>query len=468
MRLEFHQLEHRLEHLRVRRPDRQRRLLASLATSGQQTPIVVVQAEQPDRYLIIDGYQRIAALQQLGRDTVEAVVWSLSEVEALLLDRSMRSGDHETALEEGWLLVELEQRFNYGLEELARRFDRSTSWVSRRMGLVELLPESVQQQVRGGAIAAHVAMKFLVPVARSRPDDCRRMAEGFARYRLSSREAGQLYAAWRTSTAAVRERLLNEEQGKRRKPNIRHRVVHIHAAPCIAKARTNTAQPIQKRLQRLHTSAQHSSELRQIATWVPFSFRTADISLNVLTDMTGIKCNTISAGALLELSGASDEHELLDVRAPEYASAPFSSARLTPLNELNIEIYRRQHNPGACPPDAGIGKRPCCQPRWHGTFLAIVYHCRSGRLRKWRHAGVEASFIPHHSFRMQSKRPDQFITVAATMFDVVSKSGREKFTRMRLTQMERNYLGMLTSLQVRGITAPTDLRVIRPQKGVLP
>jgi ParB/RepB/Spo0J family partition protein len=212
MRLELHQLEHRLEHLRVRRPERQRRLLASLAASGQQTPIVVVQAEQPERYLIIDGYQRIAALQQLGRDTVEAVVWSLSEVEALLLDRSMRSGDHETALEEGWLLVELEQRFNYGLEELARRFDRSTSWVSRRMGLVELLPESVQQQVRDGAIAAQVAMKFLVPVARSRPEDCRRMAEGIARYRLSSREAGQLYAAWRTSTAAVRERLLNEPQ----------------------------------------------------------------------------------------------------------------------------------------------------------------------------------------------------------------------------------------------------------------
>jgi hypothetical protein len=57
------------------------------------------------------------------------------------------------------------------------------------MGLVELLPESVQQQVRDGAIAAHVAMKFLVPVARSKPEDSRRMAEGFARYRLSSREA---------------------------------------------------------------------------------------------------------------------------------------------------------------------------------------------------------------------------------------------------------------------------------------
>ena len=87
MQLEFHQLDRRWEHLRVRRPHRQRRLMASLAESGQQTPIVVVAAEgQPGRYLVIDGYKRIAALEQLGRDTVEAVVWPMGEAEALLLD----------------------------------------------------------------------------------------------------------------------------------------------------------------------------------------------------------------------------------------------------------------------------------------------------------------------------------------------------------------------------------------------
>jgi ParB-like chromosome segregation protein Spo0J len=70
MQLKFHQLDRRWEHLRVRHPARQRRLLASLVDSGQQTPIVVVAAEdQADRYVVIDGYKRIAALQQLGRDT---------------------------------------------------------------------------------------------------------------------------------------------------------------------------------------------------------------------------------------------------------------------------------------------------------------------------------------------------------------------------------------------------------------
>src|ERR1022692_1420632 len=109
MQLEFHQLERRWEHLRVRSPQRQRRLLASLAESGQQTPIVVVAAEgQPDRYLVIDVYQRIGALQQLGKDIVEAVVWPLSETEALLLDRSMhwsRSEEHTSELQSPCNLV---------------------------------------------------------------------------------------------------------------------------------------------------------------------------------------------------------------------------------------------------------------------------------------------------------------------------------------------------------------------------
>jgi len=210
MQLEFHQLDRRWEHLRVRHPQRQRRLLASLAEVGQQTPIVVVAAAgEADRYLVIDGYKRIAALQQLGRDTVEAVVWPMSDAEALLLDRSLRLSEQETALEQGWLLQELEQRFGYGLEELARRFDRSVSWVSRRLALVELLPEAIQQQVREGKISAHIAMKFLVPVARINLEDCERMATVFAQHHCESREAGQLYAAWRNGSAAIRKRILD-------------------------------------------------------------------------------------------------------------------------------------------------------------------------------------------------------------------------------------------------------------------
>jgi hypothetical protein len=82
------------------------------------------------------------------------------------------------------------------------------SWVSRRLALVELLPEAIQQLVREGQVSAQVAMKYLVPVARISLDDCERMAAAFAEHHCDTREAGQLYAAWRDALRPVRERLL--------------------------------------------------------------------------------------------------------------------------------------------------------------------------------------------------------------------------------------------------------------------
>ena len=213
MQLEFHQLERRGEHLRVQSAPQLQRLLASLLSYGQQTPIIVVPLEgEPNRYEVIDGHKRTAALQQLGRDTVEAVIWPMTEAEALILDRSSRWSKRESALEEGWLLADLQQRFGDGVEELARQFDRSVSWVARRLALVELLPQSVQQQVRTGEISAQVAMKYLLPVARSSLADCRQMAAAFARCKFSTRQAAQLYAAWRQASPQIRQRILEQPQ----------------------------------------------------------------------------------------------------------------------------------------------------------------------------------------------------------------------------------------------------------------
>src|SRR3989475_9716953 len=97
MQLEFHQLDRRWEHLRVRHAARQRRLLASLAEAGQQTPIVGGAAEgQADRYVVIDGYKRVAALEQLGRGTVGAGGGPVSEAAAGLLDPPPPPAQHRT------------------------------------------------------------------------------------------------------------------------------------------------------------------------------------------------------------------------------------------------------------------------------------------------------------------------------------------------------------------------------------
>ena len=130
----------------------------------------------------------------------------------LLLPRSQRMSPQESALEQGWLLSEMERCFSYSLDELARRFDRSISWVSRRLALVELLPDAVQRHVREGNIAAQIAMKYLVPVARVSAEDCERIANVFVKHRCDARQAAQLYTAWREGSRVVRARILTEPE----------------------------------------------------------------------------------------------------------------------------------------------------------------------------------------------------------------------------------------------------------------
>ena len=169
MEVELHQLLLRYERLRKHHPRAERTLLASLAEIGQQTPVVVV--AEAERFVLIDGYKRVRALRRLAHDVVLVTRWELEEVEALLLERGLRRGS-EDALDQAWLLGQLQERFGYSLEELARRFEHNKSWVSGRLALIQTLPESIQEQVRLGALSAHAAMKYLVPLARANAAAC--------------------------------------------------------------------------------------------------------------------------------------------------------------------------------------------------------------------------------------------------------------------------------------------------------
>lgn len=209
MELEFHQLDLRYEHLRRRSPEREKRLLSSLALTGQQTPIVVVGGERVSR-VVVGGHKRVRALRQLKADTVLATSWELGEAEALVLERLMRASGSDDAFEQGWLLRELEGRFGLSHEELARRFDKSQSWVSRRLSLVKKLPPELQRRVQQGQLVPHAAMKYLVPMARANRKACLRLVENLGKKRPSSRQMGALYGAWLAGEEEQRERIVSE------------------------------------------------------------------------------------------------------------------------------------------------------------------------------------------------------------------------------------------------------------------
>lgn len=210
MDLELHQLDLRYQALRRRSSRKERAVLASVAAIGQQSPVVVVPGDRSA--VLVDGYKRVRALRQLGRDVVQAVSWPMPQAEALLLERLMRNAEADSALEQGWLIQELSERCGLPLTELAKRFDKSPSWASRRLQLVRELPESIQELVRAGRLQAHAAMKHFVPLARASREDAEAVARACGAGQFSTRDVAAICAAWRGGTQATRELILKSPE----------------------------------------------------------------------------------------------------------------------------------------------------------------------------------------------------------------------------------------------------------------
>jgi ParB-like chromosome segregation protein Spo0J len=204
--VDLHQLELRHRDLRIHDGKQRRRMIGSVAEIGQQVPVIVIR--DAERYVLIDGYLRVEALRRLHRDAVIATAWSLSEVEALVHHRHLAVA-RRTALEDAWLLGRLRD-CGLPLDELARRLCRSKSWVSHRLGLLDELATAAQERVRAGAVPPRAAMRYLVPFARANKRQCEQLLAGLGDTRVSDREVGALYLAWRRADRAGKERIVAE------------------------------------------------------------------------------------------------------------------------------------------------------------------------------------------------------------------------------------------------------------------
>jgi ParB/RepB/Spo0J family partition protein len=208
--LNLEALDLKYARLSVRRPAAERRLLASLGETGQQSPVVVVASREAGRYTVVDGHKRVHALKRLKADVVKAAVWELPEDTALATAYHMWASGRRDVFEEGWLVAELHRNFKWSLGEVASRLVRSKSWVSKRLALVEELPDWMAEEVASGRLGAHAAANYLVPLTRVNGEDGRRLAERIVGLGLTNRQLGELYASYRTSSAAARRKIVDD------------------------------------------------------------------------------------------------------------------------------------------------------------------------------------------------------------------------------------------------------------------
>ena len=206
--LELRFLARPYEDLRLRVAAREREILASLEKHGQQHPILVV-AGPGELFTVVDGHVRVRALKRLGRDLVRAQILGGAVVEALVHVQVGLSQRRLVPLEEAWLIRELIDNQGISIRDVAARFSRTTAWVSGRLELLRDLPEPIQDLVVRGRLGAHVAQRVLLPMARMNRAHAESVAGALVSTDATSREAQELLAHYRKSTAHARQLLVS-------------------------------------------------------------------------------------------------------------------------------------------------------------------------------------------------------------------------------------------------------------------
>ncbi|MFC1835437.1 ParB/RepB/Spo0J family partition protein [Thermodesulfobacteriota bacterium] len=204
--IELNALDLRYAHTRVSNRRTQDSMTRSIERYGQLNPVVVV--ARHERPVLVDGYLRVGSLETLGRDTVIADVSEIDECRALLQVLSATRRRQWKAVEQAWIIREIKERFDAPLRQIARDIGHDVSWVSRRLALIDDLPEDLLGAVLGGHVSAWAAGRVLAPLARANKEHAEKLIENPADNPLSTRQLSEFFEHYQRSGKRERNRMI--------------------------------------------------------------------------------------------------------------------------------------------------------------------------------------------------------------------------------------------------------------------
>ncbi len=154
------ELDTALSVFRLIRPDQIKIMVQSMGRLGQLQPVIIQKCKSI--YQIIDGFKRYFAAEQLGFVELYAKIIDTTEAagKAMILNYN-RGTNSLVDYEEAMVVCSLKKDHLLNQKEISLLLGCSTSWVCRRLSLIERLEESVQSQLRLGKITVAHAREIV-------------------------------------------------------------------------------------------------------------------------------------------------------------------------------------------------------------------------------------------------------------------------------------------------------------------
>lgn len=147
--IELTGLDRRYEHLRMKDRRREQILLSSILEQGILDPLYVV--KPPDgMHVLMDGFKRYRCAEKLSLTSVPVVTLDNNEAMGFLKLIRLSCSKGLSIFEEAGLVDELHENHGMSVTEIARRVERSASWVSLRLGFLKEMSGLVRKKIFSG------------------------------------------------------------------------------------------------------------------------------------------------------------------------------------------------------------------------------------------------------------------------------------------------------------------------------
>jgi len=206
---DIHCLELRYASMRLQSASMIEAMKRSIEQNDQITAVTAIR-EQQNQYVLMDGYLRLSALKQLGRDTVRINVWECDEACGLIRVLCKAQSHQWAAIEEARTIQWLIQQHDYSQSGVGRMIGRDVSWVNRRLSLIEGMDEDVLQAVCKSQLSTWAASRVIAPLARAKGEHAKSMIKFLDHHPLSTRELTTWHQHYEHSNKAVREQMVKD------------------------------------------------------------------------------------------------------------------------------------------------------------------------------------------------------------------------------------------------------------------
>ncbi len=160
----------RYENYRVKHPAREKSLLASIQEQGIREPLqgvdTVETPDSPGVRILLNGFKRYRCAQKLSLLAVPYSCLGSDEAFGLINLLKIATAKPLTILEQARLIDQLHKVHKLSVSEMAHLLEKSTGWVSMRLGMIEQMSEEVMDKIFKGQFPAYSYLYSIRPFMR--------------------------------------------------------------------------------------------------------------------------------------------------------------------------------------------------------------------------------------------------------------------------------------------------------------